>query len=229
VKASDASVIIPAYGPAHLVEACLEALGRCEEPREVLIWDNGCSRPFKFPMRWQVLGNGDNLGFGIGCNRAAAVAVGDPLVFLNCDTEPEPGWLHALCAGLNQLAVGIVGARLHRPDGTLQHAGTELYVSPHFIQPLEVSEELPSRDVNAVSGACMAVARDCWEELGGFDEGYLNGNEDVDLCIRAARAHYTIRYVREARVMHHESATGPERWAHLQENIDRLQKKWVTA
>lgn len=72
----------------------------------------------------------------------------------------------------------------------------------------------------------MAVHRNCWDQLGGFDESFWNGYEDVDLCIRASRGGWSIRYEPDAVVTHHESASGPERWSRVRENIALLNDKW---
>lgn len=225
MKASDASVIIPAFGPAHLLDACLEAVEQAEPPREILVWDNGVRPSIWFESQARLLGGEGNWGYAVACNRAALEASGDPLVFLNCDTEVELGWLDALVGAFDDPTVAVAGSRLFHPDGQLQHAGIEIRLQ-HFAVGAEIKEDLPTRDVDGVTGACMAVRRSVWEEVGGFDEGYFMGYDDVDFCIRVRRAGHRIRYVRESRVMHHESATGPERWSHLAQNIDRLQR-WV--
>lgn len=222
---ADASVIIPAFGPSHLLDACLEAVSAAEEPLEVIVWDDGVSGDRTHHATVE-LGDGTNHGFAGACNRAADAAHGRVLVLLNCDTEPREGWLTQLTAAFDDSQVGIAGGRLERPDGSLQHAGITIALNGYAVGN-EINEDLPTRDVDGVTGACLAIRTDLWRALGGLCTDYRNGYEDVDLCIRATRAGWRIRYVREANVMHHESATGPERWTHLQHNIDQLQR-WAT-
>jgi GT2 family glycosyltransferase len=233
MKASDASVIIPAYGPAHFLDACLAAIDLHEQPKETLVWDNGTKpAPAALPegrSPRRLLGGEGNLGFAAAINRLAAEATGDILVLLNVDTEVQAGWLDALVEPFaGDLTLGITGSRLVHPSGELQCAGVDIHVSPRWVQPLEVKEDLPTRFVDAVCGAAMAVSVDTWSDLAGLDEGYVNGNEDIDFALRAHRSGWRIKYVRESLVLHHESATGSERWAHLEANIQRLQR-WTAA
>ena len=162
--------------------------------------------------------------FAEHCNYGAQTA-GDPIVFLNDDTEPSPGWLQALCEPFSDPRVGIVGARLTYPDGRIQHAGVYLDRPGGVLTAHNVLTDEPSRNVEAVTGACMAVRRECWDELDGFDPAYRNGYEDIDLCLRARAAGWTVRYAAESRGVHHESQSGPARWAHVNENVKRLQEQ----
>lgn len=72
----------------------------------------------------------------------------------------------------------------------------------------------------------MAVRRDVFFRHGGFDEEYWNGYEDVDFCLTVRRAGGTVRFEPASVVTHHESASGPARWAGVHRNIRRLQEKW---
>ena len=64
-----------------------------------------------------------------------------------------------------------------------------------------------TRNVSAVTGACMAVRRSVFEELGGFDEEFPVNFNDVDLCLRARRAGYEVVYEPAAVLRHDESQT----------------------
>jgi glycosyltransferase involved in cell wall biosynthesis len=66
-----------------------------------------------------------------------------------------------------------------------------------------------------------------FDELGGFDEGYWNGCEDVDLCLRARAWGYAVVYEPAAVLLHHESASGAERWTKVNDNLRRLATKWA--
>lgn len=154
----------------------------------------------------------------------AAYTHGDPIIFLNDDTEPQAGWLGMLDAFDNP-EVGIVGCRLVYADGLIQHAGVYLACEGGTLTAYNVHDDLPSREVEAVTGACLAIRRDLFDELDGFDEGYRNGYEDVDLCLRARAAGWKVWYVAEATVVHHESQSGPRRWESVRENVERLQVK----
>jgi GT2 family glycosyltransferase len=197
--------VVPAYGPPALTDACLRALAANTPPHELVLID---SRP-------------QGLSFARACNEGARSATRDALVFLNCDTEPLPGWLPPLLDALREPLVGAAGARLLYPDGSIQHTGVTIHREP--AEGINRTDEHPTEDVDGVTGACLAIRR---EVFPSFDEGFVNGYEDVDLCLGLRQAGYRIRYVAESTVMHHESATGAARWSHAQQNVDRLQAKW---
>lgn len=162
--------------------------------------------------------------FAENCNRGAQYATGSILLFLNDDTECPAGWLHPFARAFDDQDVGIAGCRLVYGDGSLQHAGVA-FRDNGGLEAYNVKIDLPTRDVAAVTGACMAVRRSTWNELAGFDTAYRNGYEDVDLCLRASAARWKIRYLDDPTVTHHESRSGAPRWTYVRENIARLQEQ----
>ena len=162
-------------------------------------------------------------GFATTCNLGAKEATADVLVFLNDDTIPQPGWLDPLLAVVDDDT--IAGSLLVYPDGRVQHSGVFLRRRGGLLEAYNRTRSAPSGEVPAVTGACLAVTRSTWERLGGFDEGYRNGYEDVDLCLRHRQAGGTVRYVAESIVVHFESRS-PGRFDHKDRNIDLLQQRW---
>ena len=77
----------------------------------------------------------------------------------------------------------------------------------------------------SVTGACLLVKKSVYEELGGLDEGYFYGYEDVDFSLKLYEAGYDVYYCSSALLFHHESFTRKD-WAYLQDNHDRLANKW---
>lgn len=218
------SIIIPVYGDPALLTACLVAIVEADTPpHELVLVDNGTGSvpPDAADV---VVTNEQNQGFARGCNQGAYAAHGQVFVFLNVDTEPQPGWLPPLVAPLQDSTIGASGARLIYPTGEVQHAGIEFFRHKRDVAARNLKDDLPSRDVEGVTGACLAIRSDVFREIGGFDEGYWNGYDDVDLCLGVRAAGYRIRYVAESTVIHHESVTGDERWAKVNENVARLQK-----
>jgi GT2 family glycosyltransferase len=122
--------------------------------------------------------------------------------------------------------VGIVGCKLVDPNGDLQHTGIYFGLADGIVTAYNRLEEAPSGEVVAVTGACLMVRSDLFRELGGFDEGFRNGYEDVDLCLRARAKGWKVWYCADSVVMHHESQSGPARWTWVRENMQRLQDKW---
>ncbi|MCL6640463.1 MAG: glycosyltransferase, partial [Candidatus Rokubacteria bacterium] len=232
------SVVIPVWNQAELTRRCLEALARTIDPAEVevVVVDNGSGDNTaavlaSAPLPVRVLRNTRNLGFACASNQGARAARGALLVFLNNDTEAEPGWLDALRAAAADPTVGVVGAKLLYP-GTrrVQHAGLALNadgVPDHLWRhaPEDDPRAAEPRDLDMVTGACLAIRRDLFLALGGFDEGYRNGCEDVDLCLAVRARGLRVRYEPAAVLLHHEGGT-PGRFDHVQANLARLQARW---
>jgi GT2 family glycosyltransferase len=158
----------------------------------------------------------ENRGFAISCNDGAAAADDcEYLVFLNNDTVPTAGWLDAL---VNHAAktpsAAAVGAKLLFPNGEVQHAGVMISQDgwPRHLYagfPGEHPAVNRSRVVAAATAACLLVRREDFEELGGFDNSFHNGYEDVDFCLRLGQRGREVWYCHSSVVYHLESVT---RW-----------------
>lgn len=218
------SIVVLHYGRHELTDACLAAI---EDGPEVVLVDND---PGYLHERVDVLVRPrKNVGYARGCNLGAAVASNAVTVFLNNDTEVQPGWLDAMLSNFVEPTVGVVGAQLRYPNGQVQHAGVDVFRDDHgTLTGAHASPALAEigRPVQAVTGACMAIRSDLFSSLGGFCEQFWNGYEDVDLCLAAAAEGWTIRYEPRAVVVHHESASGAERWRRVRENVALLQERW---
>jgi GT2 family glycosyltransferase len=220
------SIVIVAYGKRPITERCLESLARTLGPAlgdeaELVLVDNASpDDTAELFEAWRdratvVLGD-SNRNFSGGCNAGAAAARGEILVFLNNDTIVEPGALEALVAQAREPGVGAAGLRLHYLDGTLQHAGVGMirvpsgHVVPHHLfhhQPGDLAAARVTYDLDAVTAACLAIPRELFLELGGYDEGYANGWEDVDLCLRVRVAGRRIVYRGDLWLWHDEGQT----------------------
>ena len=240
-----ASICIPLYGRVELTVRCLEAIVRCTDPDvyEVVLVDNASTDGTgelldQLDGDVTIIRNAENLGFAKACNQAAEAATGSVVVFLNNDTEVQPGWLEPLVHELVDPEVGAVGARLVYPDGRLQHAGVTLVRSigsevlvdgvhvEHGGDPMSPWASA-RQEVLAVTGACLAMRRADFLGLGGFDEAYWNGNEDVDLCLKVVACGLKVVYQPRSLVVHLESASGPERWTATLENRRLLTRRWI--
>lgn len=219
------SVIIPVFGPEHFLRACLNALEVNTEGHETILIDNAMG----FEMTADaVIRNPLNLGFAKACNEGAHIAHGEYLLFLNVDTEVQPGWLEPLVKAMEDPEVAMCGPRIIHPDGSLQTSGVRTWHGGGSAGGEELKDDSPSRDVDGVTGACMMVRTDVFKQLGMFDTGFYNGYDDVDICLQVREAGYRIRYINESTIVHHESATGPERWAKVHENVAYMNSKWGT-
>jgi GT2 family glycosyltransferase len=215
---SKASLIICSRN-ARLLKACLDAIARqtAYGNRELVIVqhrtgdiaamdrlldDYACVRvPYTGPFHFAAM---NNLG--------ASYATGDVLLFMNDDVEPlDPEWLGALLAQANRREVGVVGAKLVYPSGAVQHAGMVIGImegAGHLHRNTFGSPYwnwLPfTRNVCAVTGACMAIRRSVFQKLGGFDESFPVNYNDVDLCLRAGQAGYQVIIEPAALLRHYE-------------------------
>jgi GT2 family glycosyltransferase/thioredoxin-like negative regulator of GroEL len=232
------SIIIPLYNRAELTRQCLTALAEVTQgvSAEVILVDNASSD--ETPQLLAQLGGGvrvirndTNLGFAKACNQGAAAARGRYLVFLNNDTVPLQGWLSALVDVVeHRPEVSVVGSKLLYPDGTLQHAGV---VFSHKGQAYHLYSRLPgdfapanrSRELQVVTGACMLVRTDAFRAVSGFDEGFVNSFEDVDLCLRLRERGGRVVYEPKSVLYHLESQTAG-RHANDDANGARLVKRW---
>lgn len=220
------SVIIPCWNRFDLTTACLRSIAASEPVHEVVLVDNGSTDATA--CLDATVRNTENLGFARACNQGAAAATGDALFFLNNDTLVHPGWTR-IAAHLRDDQVGCVGPKLVYPNGEIQHAGVGVdFTRPPGLEAFNLMTDWTDKpaEVDAVTGACLAIRRATFDTLGGFDESYWNGYEDVDLCLSALAAGLSNIYEPRATVTHLESQSGAERWTAVRENVVRLRQKW---
>jgi GT2 family glycosyltransferase len=218
------SIIIPFQDRLELLRGCLRSLGRSTyRRREIVLVDNGSRQ--RSTQRFLELVEGrrgmsvvscpGEFNFSRLCNQGARAATGDYLLFLNNDTEVLTAqWIERMLRVALLPEVGVVGAILLYPDGTLQHAG--LYPRPDGVWihgyrglPLEApgdQGELPFiHTVPAVTGACLLIRRGLFEAVGGFDERLPLTYNDVDLCQRIQRLGKQVVVTPHARLLHYEA------------------------
>ncbi len=236
------SFIIPLFNCLPLTQAMLASLQASLPdglPHEIILIDDGSTdgtRAWLATLRdppFRVLLNERNRGYAATNNRAAAVARGERLALLNNDLVLTPGWWEPLLAAHTSLRdrAGLVGnVQRDAKSGAVDHAGLVVNLTGKPVharkQPSVFSRMLfPVRHVPAVTGACVLVERALWRQLGGFDEGYVNGGEDIDLCFRA-RAAGRINAVALRSVVRHHVSSSPGRKIRDEENSFRLARRW---
>ena len=235
------SIIIPVHNRLDLTAACLDSLFAHTEPDpgfEIIVIDDVSSDGTAEYLdslipKIRVIRNAERGSFGVNVNRAARTARGGFLCFLNNDTTVTPGWLLKLVAAAREdPRVGVLGNRHLSPDtGKLHHAGMVFDREGHPVHlHLEKKADFPpanvSRNFQAVTAACWLLRRELFEELGGFDENFRNGYEDVDFCLRVKEAGKTVRYVADSVIYHHGQAS-PGRTDNERANARYFREKWA--
>jgi GT2 family glycosyltransferase len=169
-------------------------------------------------------------------NQLAAAAAFDTLLFLNNDVIFS-GSTQQLIRGYHTLAsdpgLGILGAVLHFPDGTIQHMGCEwLRETARWGLPYHVkartrvpTRELPSlAHYPAVTGAFLLIGRSLFGHCGGFDPAYAAECQDAALCVEAARLGYEIACADLGHIIHIENGTRPTGEEHMADRQRFLRK-----
>lgn len=213
------TIIILTWNGLAYTQRCLETLrGRTAFPDyEVVVVDNGSTDgtvEYLMSLPWlRLFENGNNLGFVRGNNRALKECGGDSdFVLLNNDTEIiQPEWLSCLQATAYAAPeVGIVGARLRRPEGMLQHAGTYMPIETFWGQQIgagekDINQFNADAEVEGVVFACAYIKRAVYERVGPLDEDYFSYFEDSDYCLKARSHGFKVVCCGSATVVHHEN------------------------
>jgi GT2 family glycosyltransferase len=234
-----ASVIVCSRSP-HILERCLTSLDeRTAYPlREVVVVQHLDGEPSALQSviarhaakRVPYSGPFD---FSHMNNLGVQAAEGEILVFLNDDTELlDPSWLDRLVAQVERDDVGVAGARLDYPSGALQHGGVAIGIgmgcghigrytrtAPRHWPWLEMT-----RDVSAVTGACLAMRAALFREMGGFSKSFPVNYGDIDLCLRVREAGYRVICEAGAAIRHYECQT--RRGVVTAEERDRWKDRW---
>ena len=137
--------------------------------------------------------------------------------------------------------VGAVGAMLYYPDDTIQHAGIIIGfggVARESFKHIRRGDDgymgrlLYAQDVSAVTGACLMMRRSVFDKVGGIDEDFAVGLNDVDLCMRIRKEGYLIVWTPYAELYHYESKSrrkldiSAEGMARSQREVDLFRMRW---
>lgn len=229
-----ASIIVVTYNSTKFISQCLKSLESVKgiEDSEIIVWDNA-STDGTVELVTQMFPNitahscEHNLGFAQAVNQAAKLASGTYLVLLNPDTTVEAEWLASLIKTFNQhTKVGAVNSKTKivvSGKECIQNAGSILFSDGHARdrgavvtdtkeQLYEADSEYYSKemDVDTFSGVSVAIPRELFVKMGGFDENMFIYYEDTDLSIRLKKLGYAIRYQPKSELIHIHSASSKE-------------------
>ena len=233
VEVPDVSVIIPTYGGVRYTLGCLDSITRFlpQASIEVIVIDDASHDPDLAHLRsianLTFVENDDNLGFVRNCNRAASLAKGRYVYFLNNDTEVTEGWLDTLLEifrshpDAGQEAGGILWR-----DGSAWNFG-------RLDDPARPAYNYV-RQCDYVSGASLLISRAFFGELGGFDELFVPAYcEDSDLAFRVRAAGFNVYYQPRSTIVHFEGIsngtdTSSGIKAYQVTNQHRMYARWRT-
>jgi GT2 family glycosyltransferase len=220
------SIIIPTIDNLTLLQKCILSIQENTKniPYEIILVDSGSSENATLSYYDEISHQpdihllhyecADKFNYNVALNLGARESRGEILLFLNNDTEVlNEDWLVELTGWASQPAIGVVGAKMLYPDGSIQHAGIVMGLEGHASHIFgglrgDYSGVFGNvdwyRNYSAVTGACMAVRRSVYEEVGGFDEEYQLVFSDVQFCLQVLKAGYRNIYTPYARLIHHE-------------------------
>lgn len=245
------SLIVPTRDRVELLRGCVESiLAKTSYPDfEIVVVDNRSSEPealeylaeLESRERVRVLRYDAPFNYSAINNWAVRHCDGQVLGLINNDIEViSPDWLDEMASQALRPEVGAVGAMLYYPDDTIQHAGVILGihgVAAHLYSgqprgyPGHGGRARVAQEMSAVTGACLLVRRQSYEEVGGLSEDLEIAFNDIDFCLRLRAAGYRNVWTPFAELYHHESASRgledtEEKKQRFMREVEFMRERW---
>lgn len=219
------SIIIPSKDNFDLLKQCIDSIIKITSYKnyEIIVVDNGSNDKNKKQIEEYLLGKAkyiyDSFDFNFSkmCNIGVKNAKGDYIVLLNDDIEIiQSDWLDKMVGQASQKHAGAVGCKLLYPNSNIiQHCGvTTCFEGPiHYYAKENDDIELYglrnkiNYNVISVTGACLAIRKKLYEDIGGFDEDFENNFNDVNFCFDIYKNGFYNIVLNDVRMYHHESYT----------------------
>ncbi|MDD3485995.1 MAG: glycosyltransferase family 2 protein, partial [Atopobiaceae bacterium] len=221
------SIVIPNKDASAYLKRCLDSIlhGTSYDNLEIIVVENNSSEPETFEYydqvvkddpRVKVLRYQGEFNYSAINNWAVDQSTGEYVILLNNDIKViSPDWIEQMLGHFLEKRVGIVGAKLLFPDNTVQHAGVRMRpAGPNHIflrypsdMPGYLSYNLVCRQCSAVTGACLMVSREAFDDVGGLDVGFRVAFNDVDFCLRVGATGRSVVWEPDALLYHYESVS----------------------
>ena len=178
----------------------------------------------------KALSNPQNRGYAATVNRAAHTAKGEILALLNNDLIFTDGWLEPILEVFERESphVGAVGNCQYRvSDGSLDHAGIEVTLNGKLEHITNIGTDIRRyRKAFAITGACLLIKRETFQSVDGLDETFINGCEDVDLCLKLRKKGFLNFVALNSKILHHVSLVRDRSSIQNEINSRNLYQKW---
>ncbi len=245
------SLVVPTRDKADLLKGCVESiLERSTYPDlELIIVDNQSVEPETIEFltaaarrqRVRVLRYDAPFNYSAMNNWAVARCDGRVIGLVNNDIEViSPDWLEELVSQAMRPDVGAVGAMLYYPNDTIQHAGVvlgvhgvaaHLYAGMPRGYPGHGGRARVAQSLSAVTGACLVVRREVYDQVGGLDPDLAVAFNDIDFCLRVRAAGYRNVWTPFAELYHHESASRgiedtEQKKGRFAAEVELMQRRW---
>ncbi len=216
------SIVVPTLNQTTMAIDCLRAIARNTQhiPYEIIVVDDGSPKDIRDYLKtmadelnFKLILKDKTEGFGKACNAGIKEAKGADIVIMHTDILVDKGWLSGLVKiAEKESRVGIVGARLLSPDGLIQHAGIDFNQVTGFQYRFKSYKKdfyrvLQECEVDAVSFALALLSRNVINKIGLLDGDLFVSLEDIDYCLRARQAGFSIIYCPTCKGTHAEGGT----------------------
>jgi len=232
----DLSIIIVNWNSENYLRECIPSICRwtAEVSYEVIVVDNASpagnidSLKEQFPGI-KLIKSGNNLGFSGANNVGFRESAGDYILFLNPDTKLDNPAIDLMMKEVKRLpTAGVVGCRLLNGDLSVQTSSIMKFPTIwNAIFQIEFlrqrwpklwgigalySNDTEPTEVEAISGACMLVRREVFEQIGMFSEEYFMYSADIDLCYQSVHAGFKNYHLGCATIVHYGGKSSPRAW-----------------
>ena len=177
-------------------------------------------------------------------NFGVSFANGKYVLLLNNDMKIiTREWMEELLMYAQRPDVAAVGGKLYYADNSIQHAGIVIGLGAHRAAGHTHYKDdkmhlgymgrlCYAQDVTAVTGACLLVEKDQYDEVGGLDETFSVAFNDVDFCLKLRKAGYLNVFTPFCELFHYESKTRGmeegEKLKRFQNEVALFREKWKT-